>query len=82
MARKARQQTADLRGLSDEDLAKEMEDSYRQLFTARLQLSTQQLANTALPRKTRRNIGRIKTIQRERQLAALFQAATEPEPES
>lgn len=82
MARKAKQQTAELRDLSDEDLAKEMEESYRQLFTARLQLSTQQLANTALPRKTRRNIGRIKTIQRERELAAIYQAATEPEPES
>ena len=72
----------ELRELSDEDLAKEMEESYRQLFTARLQLSTQQLANTALPRKTRRNIGRIKKIQRERELAALYQAATESEPES
>ena len=82
MARRAKEQTAELRELSDEDLAKQMEDTYRQLFTARLQLSTQQLANTALPRKTRRNIGRIKTIQRERELAALYEAATEPEPEA
>jgi large subunit ribosomal protein L29 len=69
----------ELRDLSNEDLTKEMDETYRQMFTARLQLSTRQLANTSLPRKTRRRLARIKTIQRERELAALYQAATETE---
>jgi len=68
-------QIEELRGLSDEDLAKELEEAYRQLFTTRLQLSTQQLANTSLPSKTRRRIARIKTLQRERELAAARAAA-------
>jgi len=68
-------QIEELRGLSDEELAKELEEAYRQLFTTRLQLSTQQLANTSLPRKTRRRIARIKTLQRERELTAARAAA-------
>ncbi len=75
MARQGKQQVDELRGLSDEDLAKELEETYRQLFTARLQLSTRQLANTSLARQTRRQLARIKTIQRERELAVLSQAA-------
>lgn len=70
MARKGRKDVEDLLGLSDADLATELEETYRQLFTARLQVSTRQLANTSLPRKLRHRIARIKTIQRERQLTA------------
>ena len=70
MARKRKQETSELRNLSDGDLVKELEDTYRQLFTARLQVTTRQLANTGLPRKLRHRVARIKTIQRERQLAA------------
>ncbi len=79
MARKGNQQIEQLRELSDEDLTKEMDETYRQLFTTRLQLSTRQLANTALPRKLRRRVARIETIRRERELAALHQAAAEVE---
>jgi len=79
MARKNTQQVNELRDLSDEDLAKELDETYRQLFTTRLQLSTRQLANTSLPRKVRRRIARIKTVQRQRELAAVYQAAAEPE---
>ena len=73
--RKRKEETDELRKLSDSDLMKDLEDTYRQLFTARLQVTTRQLANTSLPRKMRHRVARIKTIQRERQLAA-HQAAT------
>jgi large subunit ribosomal protein L29 len=76
VARKDRQQVDELRDLSDDDLAKDLEETYRRLFTSRLQVSTRQLANTSLPRKTRQRIARIKTIQRERELAASHEAAT------
>lgn len=76
MAKKS-QRVAELRELSDADLAKELEEAHRQLFTARLQLSTRQLANTSLARQVRRRIARIKTIQRERELAAQSEAARE-----
>ena len=74
----AKQQSADLRELGDEDLAKELEETYRELFTTRLQLSTRQLANTAQPRKVRTKLAQIKTIQRQRELASLYEAATQP----
>ena len=79
MTRKNKQQIEELRDLPDDDLAKELGETYRQLFTARLQLSTRQLANTSLPRKLRRRIARIETIRRERDLAARYQAAAEAE---
>jgi len=77
MARKNKQKIDELRELEDADLTKELNETHRQLFTARLQLSTRQLANTSLPRKARHKIARIKTVQREREVAALYQAATE-----
>lgn len=69
----------ELRELTDAELAKELDETYRQLFTTRLQLSTRQLANTSLQKKVRRRIARIKTVQRERELVALQQAAAESE---
>ena len=80
MTSKNKQQVEELRELSDEDLAQELGETYRQMFTARLQLSTRQLANTSLPRKLRRRIARIETIRRERERAALSPAAAEAEP--
>ena len=77
----AKQQVAGLRELSDEDLAKELEETYRELFTTRLQLTTRQLSNTAQPRKVRTKLAQIKTIQRERELAALHEAAVQPKEE-
>ncbi len=77
----AKQQAAELRQLSDEDLAKELEETYRELFTTRLQLTTRQLSNTAQPRKVRTKLAQIKTIQRERELAALQEAAVQPKEE-
>ena len=73
MARKG-DKIHELRTLSDGDLLKEMDETYRQLFTTRLQVSTRQLANTSVPRKLRRRIAQIKTIQRERQLATAHAA--------
>ena len=67
----------DLRAKSDEDLAKELGEAYRQWFTVRLQLSIRQLTNVSEARKVRRRIARIKTIQRERELEAAFAAAEE-----
>ena len=68
--RRRKEETGELRNMSDADLLKDLEETHRQLFTARLQVTTRQMANTSLPRKLRRRVARIKTIQRERQLAA------------
>ena len=65
---------AELRSLSDADLAKQMEEAQRQLFTLRFQVATRQTANHRALRATRRKVATIKTLQRERQVAAQPQA--------
>jgi large subunit ribosomal protein L29 len=59
---------AELTAMDDIRLAREMEDSYRQLFTLRLQVATRQLQNVKEIGKVKRKIARIKTLQRRRQL--------------
>ena len=73
--KKSKEGAEGLRGLTDENLAKELEEAYRRLFTVRLQLSTRQQTNFTEPGKVRRQIARIRTIQRERELAAAFEQA-------
>ncbi len=74
--RKKKERADELRGLSDENLAKELNEAYRRLFTMRLQLSTRQQTNTSEKAKISRQIARIRTIQRERELAAAYAAHT------
>jgi large subunit ribosomal protein L29 len=69
MAKKA--PFAELVGMDTTRLNKELDDSYRQLFTLRLQVATRQLSNTSEIEKTRRKIAQIKTLQRQRELVAL-----------
>jgi len=67
----------EIRRLSDGDLAKEMEEAYRRLFSLRLRWMTRQEPNYRLIRQIKRRIARLKTIQKERQLVA--QAVAEKE---
>lgn len=70
MSRRNRQ-FAELEEMDSARLGRELEDAYRQLFTLRLQVATRQLQNVKEISKTRRKIARIKTLQRQRELAAL-----------
>jgi len=74
--RKNKERAEELRHMSDEDLAKELNEAYRRLFTVRLQLSTRQQTNTTEKTKVARQIARIRTLQRERELAAAYAAHT------
>ena len=58
----------ELQRLSNQELLREYDDRMRELFNLRYQASTEQLENPALIRHTRRDIARIKTIVREREL--------------
>jgi len=58
----------ELRNLEDEKLRAMIDDYYQELFNLRFQKVTGRLANTARPRQVRRDIARIKTILREREL--------------
>ena len=73
--RKKKTAVQELRVLSDHDLAQRLEESYRQLFTLRLKVSTRQLANHRELPKVKHQIARIKTVQRERELTAVWESA-------
>ncbi len=72
--RKTKERAEGLRAMNDEKLANELHEAYRRLFTVRLQLSTRQQTNTTEETKVKRQIARIRTLQRERQLAAAYAA--------
>jgi large subunit ribosomal protein L29 len=59
----------DIRALTDDELADELDSTYRELMNLRFRAATMQLANVNEIRKARRRIARIKTVQRERELA-------------
>ncbi len=69
MAKRANERFAELNGMEDARLLKELDDTYRQLFTLRLQVATRQLQNVKEIGKVRRKVARIKTLQRRRELA-------------
>jgi large subunit ribosomal protein L29 len=62
--------TSELRALNDAELANRLDDSYQELFNLRFQRSSGKLTNTARVREVRRQIARIKTLLRERELRA------------
>lgn len=57
----------EIRQLSDEELRKELEDSYRELLNLRFRLATKQLSNTSQLRASKRNVARLNTILSERE---------------
>ncbi|BBE30904.1 50S ribosomal protein L29 [Tepiditoga spiralis] len=59
---------AELKVLTDQELTQKLEDTKKKLFELRFQLELGQLKNTAQLKYVRRDIGRIKTILREREL--------------
>ena len=61
---------AEIRELSDEQLAKKLEDGRAELFNLRFQMATSQLDNTARVTNGKRDIARILTEMRARQIAA------------
>lgn len=58
----------DLHDLSDEELEKKLNEAKEELFNLRFQLSTAQLDNPLKIRQVRKDIARIETIRREREL--------------
>jgi large subunit ribosomal protein L29 len=60
---------AEYRGMSDEQLNLTLRDVEKNLFQLRFQSATDRLETPSELRKARREIARIKTVQRERELA-------------
>lgn len=68
---------AEIRELSDEALAEKLKDCRAELFNLRFQMATSQLDNTARLTTVKKDIARVLTEQRARQIAAEKSAATE-----
>ena len=61
--------TSELRVKNKEDLQKELLELRKAQFGLRMQVATQQLTNTSQIGKVRKDIARVKTIQREKAAA-------------
>ncbi len=62
---------AEVRALSDEDLVRRLDELQQELFNLRFQLTTRQLENYMRLEAVRRDIARVRTIMRERELEAV-----------
>lgn len=60
----------EVRELTDEEILNSLEDQKEALFNLRFQKASGQLEDTTAPRRAQRTIARLKTVLRERQLAA------------
>ena len=64
-----------IRAMSTDDILNTIEDLKVEMYTYRVQRESGELQDTTLFRKTRRDIARLKTALRERELAAELVAA-------
>jgi large subunit ribosomal protein L29 len=66
----------ELRPLSDAELADNINDAKEEMFKLRFQIASGQLEEFSRIKVVRRNIARLKTIQRERQIAEMLARET------
>lgn len=59
---------SDIRGMRQDELGKELEKLHSQLFTLKTQSVTEKLENCQLLKNVRKDIARVKTVIREKQL--------------
>ncbi|MFQ5679407.1 MAG: 50S ribosomal protein L29 [Gemmatimonadota bacterium] len=62
--------SAQIRELTDEELAEHIQRSEEELFRLRFRAAYEELENASLLRTQRRELARMKTIRHERRLAA------------
>ena len=67
---KTRERVAEMRLLGDHELVERLGEARRELFNLRFQLATGQLDNSARLREVRRDIARLASFLREREIAA------------
>lgn len=61
----------DLRTMNQVELDQKLHEAYQELFNLRFRQGTKQIENTSRIHVVRRDIARIKTVMRERQLQAV-----------
>jgi large subunit ribosomal protein L29 len=60
---------ADIRDMSDDEIKTRIAEAQEELFRLRFRGATQQLENPALIKSLRRDVARMRTILREREMA-------------
>ena len=60
---------SEYRSMTNAEIAGKLDDNYQELFNLRFQRTSGQLANTARFSEVRKEIARMKTVLRERELA-------------
>lgn len=63
--------TREIRALTTEEIKRKLDEAYQELFNLRFQWATRQLRNNNRLTQVRRDIARLKTILRERELARM-----------
>ncbi|HJN93481.1 MAG TPA: 50S ribosomal protein L29 [Dehalococcoidia bacterium] len=66
------------RALNDRQLAEGVNEAYREVFNLQFQKGTRQLQDGSAIRRARRQIARLRTVQRERQIAEILGAPIAP----
>jgi large subunit ribosomal protein L29 len=64
---------SELRNLSEAEVARKLDEAHQELFNLRFQYSTGQLKNTTRLSEVKHEIARLRTVLRERELAAAAQ---------
>ena len=67
---KSKQRASDLNAMSQDQLSDELLNLKKEQFNLRFQRATGQLENTGRVREVRRDIARVKTLQRQKSAAA------------
>ncbi len=65
---------SEIRNLNQAEVGRRLDEVYQELFNLRFQYATGQLKNTTRLGEVRREIARLRTILRERELAAATEA--------
>ena len=65
----------ELRGVGDEELVTRLREAKQELFNLRFQVATGQLDNNQRLQTVRRDIARIYTVMRERELGITYEVA-------
>ena len=76
------QTATDLRSLLDDELVTKLREAKEELFNLRFQSATGQLDNNARLRTVKKDIARIYTVMRERELGLTSEPATSSTSES
>ncbi|KFG68223.1 50S ribosomal protein L29 [Microvirga sp. BSC39] len=67
---KSKQRASDLKAMSADQLSDELLNLKKEQFNLRFQRATGQLENTGRVREVRRDVARVKTLQRQKAAAA------------